>query len=142
MKRTVNNTCDCFLSILFIYCVGSTDLQPVSRSFEEIYIYKNRIINNSYGIIALSGHTNTEITIHNGQGNYGNNLSGNSIAGINNAEPTALINAANNWWGDISGPYNAVDNPSGLGIDVIGNVIFWPWFEFGVYNNGNSIPGF
>ncbi|TSC78836.1 MAG: Acetyltransferases and hydrolases with the alpha/beta hydrolase fold protein [Parcubacteria group bacterium Gr01-1014_29] len=37
------------------------------------------------------------------------------------------VDARNNWWGDVSGPYHSVLNPSGLGNAVIGTVLIDPW---------------
>lgn len=41
----------------------------------------------------------------------------------------ALVNqdAENNWWGDSSGPYNLIQNPSGTGDEVTDFVDFQPW---------------
>jgi len=121
---------------------GITELSAPNRNwsgFQDIYISYNRIVNNSYGILALSG--NGSIAIH-GETDVsrGNNLSYNTLFGIDNFIGNLSINATNNWWGDITGPYNATKNPGGLGTNVSGNVTFWPWFEFGTYNSGYSIP--
>lgn len=44
-------------------------------------------------------------------------------------EYSKVINATGNWWGDVSGPYNATSNPSGLGNAVSDNVTFTPWLK-------------
>lgn len=36
-----------------------------------------------------------------------------------------------NWWGDATGPFHPVDNPSGLGSQVSNYVKFEPWDAFG-----------
>ena len=54
-----------------------------------------------------------------------NNSFTNSTQGFGSNGP--VVNATNNWWGDVSGPYNAASNPSGLGIPVSNNVTFSPW---------------
>lgn len=41
--------------------------------------------------------------------------------------PTPLIKAARNWWGDPSGPYNALTNASGTANQVSSDVEFAPW---------------
>jgi len=49
-----------------------------------------------------------------------------------------MPNAVSNWWGDISGPFNATLNPYGLGSPVLplsDNVTFVPWLG----NGANSI---
>ncbi|HEC89314.1 MAG TPA: hypothetical protein ENI44_01885 [Thermoplasmatales archaeon] len=108
--------------------------------FENIYISYNRIVNNSIGVFVLTGKTNNEITVHGKFTLTGNNLSSNTLFGIYNVEVNATVNATNNWWGDITGPYNATENPGGLGTNVSGNVTFWPWYEFGTYQSGYSLP--
>ena len=114
------------------------------QGFNDIYISQNRITNNSMGITILTGNTssNGKITVHSETINdLGNNLSANTVYGINNmAGNDTIIDASFNWWGDITGPYQAIENPDGLGIEVTENVTFWPWFEFGSSNNGYSIP--
>lgn len=115
----------------------------VWRGFEEIYISNNKIVNNSMGVIALAGNTTNEITIHNKINiKSGNNFSNNSLFGIHNLINDIYFNATNNWWGDISGPYNITENDGGIGVEVDGNVTFWPWLEFGTEKNGYSIIPF
>lgn len=99
-------------------------------NFTNINIIDNSISQNSYGIIALAGEGNTPVEIHD------NNLSGNALYGIQNLEPFIHLNATDNWWGHITGPYNITDNPTGVGDEVSGNVTYWPWYEF----DGYSIP--
>lgn len=126
---------------------GVDEWLPPNRAwqgFNDIYISQNRITNNSMGIVVLAGNTSIDgkITVH-GETNQdiGNNLSGNTIIAVNNMVGNeTIIDASYNWWGDISGPYQAIENPDGLGANVSENVTFWPWFEFGQTNNGYSIP--
>ena len=42
---------------------------------------------------------------------------------------TEVFSARNNWWGDLSGPYNATSNPTGTGDAVSDNVEFCPWLD-------------
>jgi len=49
----------------------------------------------------------------------------NNTYAINNIG-TGIVNAANNWWGDASGPTHP-DNPSGTGDVISDGVIFSPW---------------
>jgi len=102
------------------------------QGFNQVSIIDNKIFNNSMGIIALAGMSNGSIEVHD------NTISGNSIFGINNRADNASFNATEDWWGNITGPYNATDNPTGIGDNVTGNVTFWPWYEF----DGYSIPPF
>jgi hypothetical protein len=37
------------------------------------------------------------------------------------------VTATNNWWGSITGPFNAATNPGGLGNPVTNNVNYNPW---------------
>ena len=51
----------------------------------------------------------------------------NTEAGIIAYSAETPVYAANNWWGDDSGPYESTLNPDGKGDKVDGNVIFEPW---------------
>jgi nitrous oxidase accessory protein NosD len=42
---------------------------------------------------------------------------------------TDFVEATCNWYGDISGPYNAIFNPNGTGCNVVGNLTFIPWLD-------------
>jgi len=56
--------------------------------------------------------------------NY-NNIFGNSINsdyGVHNTDANFTIDAKNNWWGDASGPYHPVTNPTGQG-DIVSNYV-------------------
>jgi parallel beta-helix repeat protein len=55
-----------------------------------------------------------------------NDIFGNA-AGLWNDEPSVIITAESNWWGDPSGPYHPTLNPGGLGNLVSDNVDFDPW---------------
>jgi len=50
----------------------------------------------------------------------------NSLSTLKNMA-SASIDATNNWWGDVSGPYNEASNPTGTGGAVTDNVEFCPW---------------
>lgn len=106
-----------------------TDPSQVWQGYWNISITNNVFQNNTGGLILLDGSFNNALQIHD------NNLSEN-LFGVNNTIPTVSVDATNNWWGDITGPYNALDNSDGLGSEVDGNVTFWPWYEF----DGYSIP--
>jgi parallel beta-helix repeat protein len=54
-----------------------------------------------------------------------NNISGNTLGVYNRGAGT--LNAAQNWWGHASGPYNLTSNPSGTGNTVSDNVTFCQW---------------
>ncbi|MEK7596718.1 MAG: right-handed parallel beta-helix repeat-containing protein [Patescibacteria group bacterium] len=55
------------------------------------------------------------------------NISGNSLYGITAYTSAYAVSARNNFWGDASGPRQAVLNPDGLGNAVSDNVLFSPW---------------
>jgi hypothetical protein len=46
--------------------------------------------------------------------------------GVLNFNPAVVTNAESNWWGDASGPYHPVTNPSGKGDRVSDNVDYTP----------------
>jgi len=86
-------------------------------------IIYNTISNNSNGIYS-SGLSNPLVN--------NNNILDNSDFGIRNADASIMINATDNWWGDISGPYDPIDgnpdyNPDGLGNEVTDYVDYRPW---------------
>lgn len=102
----------------------STD---VGSSLTSIIEY-NSIFNCTNGVWIRFG-VNSTSQINN------NSIYNNSLFGLNN-EGTTTINAVDNWWGHISGPYNAIINPTGLGDNVTDNANIWPWLEF----DGYSLP--
>ena len=55
------------------------------------------------------------------------NITGNLGFAVRNDDPTALVAAENNWWGDATGPFHQVTNPTGLGDTVSDYVDFDPW---------------
>jgi len=69
---------------------------------------------------AIQNGTTCYLTIQN------SNIYGNSSHGINNANTTYTLLAANNWWGQTSGPTHA-SNPGGTGDRVSDQVTFSPF---------------
>jgi hypothetical protein len=59
-----------------------------------------------------------------------NNIYSNDNYGIYSSTPGTPIRAIYHWWGDVSGPYHALDNPSGIGNAVTDGVKFNPWLTF------------
>src|SRR5262249_38006336 len=57
-----------------------------------------------------------------------NDVTGNSGGGVIDAGGafTGTVDATGNWWGDPSGPFNATNNPGGLGDAVSDDVSFAP----------------
>jgi hypothetical protein len=72
---------------------------------------------------------------------FDNNLMNASVAGLANLTAIGIPNAANNWWGDVSGPTSATLNPYGIGSSVVNNATVAPWLASGV-NTIVSGPGF
>ena len=60
-----------------------------------------------------------------------NSLSRNSVAGIDNTTALGTPNAVSNWWGNVSGPFNAASNPYGTGSAASGSVSVSPWLGDG-----------
>lgn len=82
----------------------------------------------------------------NGSFNTGNLLSLNHIAGntfgmlLNLTNPSELVTASLNWWGDAEGPYNAIYNTCGGGNGVSDNVIFHPWYVDAAMTTTATLP--
>ena len=88
-----------------------------------VTITNNEITGNSEGIAVQS---TTMPTVHE------NKIMGNSVYGIHNYESgTLTVDATNNWWGYVTGPYssssNTDSNTDGEGNAVSDNVDFTPW---------------
>lgn len=58
-----------------------------------------------------------------------NDLSGNTVAGVDNQVAEITVDATQNWWGNPSGPYHASLNPGGTGSPVSDHVDFDPWLS-------------
>jgi len=89
----------------------------------------------SYNIITGNTFENNSIGVDlesSGSGNMVNfnNFTGNSEFGLvawNRVDEE--VDAANNWWGDASGPYHPQDNPDGKGENFTGDAAVSPWLE-------------
>ena len=79
------------------------------------------ITGNTHGIAV--GYADTDATILTA---HCNDISGNIEYGILNVG-TEEVDAENNWWGDVGGPYHLTSNPSGIGDTVSNNVDYDPW---------------
>jgi len=103
-------------------------------------------INNGGGTLNISSSTISNAKyygIKQGTGATTNltqsSLFGNGTLAFNNTA-TATTTATNNYWGDLSGPYNAKYNSSGSGNAVSDKLTFWPWFGQTHYLNAyNSV---
>ncbi|TAK56888.1 hypothetical protein EPO17_03430, partial [Patescibacteria group bacterium] len=83
------------------------------------------------GNLVVSGSTisenNTGINVYEGTASMtSNNISNNTEHGLSNYALNSL-EATGNWWGDLTGPYNEIDNPAGLGNSIYGQADFSGW---------------
>lgn len=70
--------------------------------------------------VGISVFTHGSITVSD------SSIHDNATSGISNSNEIISVDAHNNWWGDVSGPY-ATDNAEALGNDVSGGVDYQPW---------------
>ncbi len=130
---------------IYINEIGSSGLPPV------LYIEKNDVSGAKYGLYIddlLYEHTYAaEVyirynTFHDNENGFtfssydgavgstvsivDNNFVGNSAYGMENMD-SVTINAQGNWWGDDTGPYHPVSNPTGLGNEVSDYVDYANW---------------
>lgn len=85
-------------------------------------IESSQFLNTSQTAIAANfvGSQAHQSSIHN------SSIDGSVYIGLYGDGVPADIDARNNWWGDASGPYEPMLNPSGLGDPVVG-ALFDPW---------------
>lgn len=103
-------------------------------SSSDTVIRWNHLHGNEEGI-----HVEMDFT---GSSAHKNWISGNIDFGINASGATGgSFNASYNWWGDYSGPYHPVSNPTGLANEVTDNVLFYPWFTGPFVNTPPVIGG-
>ena len=75
------------------------------------------IINNTVGVYVFDDSSV--------EANF-NKIVGNMLYGVRN-DGGERVNAVNNWWGSVSGPFHPTANPGGTGNSVSDNVEFDPW---------------
>jgi parallel beta-helix repeat protein len=85
--------------------------------------------NNYLGVV-------TGNTISN-NGIYENTDYGMRVIDVNPDDVNLPVDAADNWWGDATGPYHATTNPDGLGNAVSDNVLYEPWT--GIIDDSDSV---
>jgi pimeloyl-ACP methyl ester carboxylesterase len=129
---------------------GNLSLQAVEMERNSLFavyhdsgtttIAESVIEDNTQGIRANKGHV--EVTQ--------SSISGNIGAGIEGYQDS-FVDARNNWWGSVTGPYDPDRNPSGLGDEVIssGTVLIDSWLSAPPGTGGAAccssilfIPGF
>ncbi len=65
------------------------------------------------------------------------NLITGNTTGVDTTAPE--VDALNNWWGDVTGPYHPTTNPTGQGNKVSDNVLFDPWLKGVEYVGDTSV---
>jgi hypothetical protein len=81
----------------------------------------NTITNNvQEGVHVDAAVDATKVTVNS------NKIVNNQTYGVDNLG-TGVLNAENNWWGDVTGPYHPLTNIAGLGNEVSDNVDYDPW---------------
>lgn len=83
----------------------------------------NTVTGGEVGILVPSLRTTTAIT----PSATSNSITGTTVFGLRN-DAAYIVDATQNWWGDISGPTHATLNPNGIGDAVSNNVTFDPWY--------------
>jgi len=114
-----NNISSCTRGIRFVeYCAQGT-----AADMTTVTVTENALTGNDIGLLVGNGtHVlASNFTIDN------NNFSGNNVA-LQNDHASEQVTAADNWWGDASGPAYPPENP-GLGDPVSVNVIYCPWLN-------------
>jgi hypothetical protein len=127
---------------IWLHALGSAELSNVS-------IVRSVVTGNQRGIVLdaesmpVSGVYMAENEIQSDLGAFGifasdgaafrnratcNNISGGGVS-IVNQDPDDSLMAKKNFWGDASGPFHGVTNPSGLGTEVGDNVVYDPWLD-------------
>lgn len=101
-------------------CNHATSGVGISSGGETITIRYNEVSANIRGISIRSGATGVVVN--------DNNISSNTEYGLKNSA-IETVNATNNWWGHVSGPYDPVGNANGLGDKVSTNVVYDPWLK-------------
>ncbi|GAF68752.1 unnamed protein product, partial [marine sediment metagenome] len=100
-------------------------------SFSNIAVTSNTISDSDIGLNVYDDAD--QITLSN------NVLTSNTLA-VDNNDGVAQLNAENNYWGNVTGPYHATSNPRGLGDSVSDNVDFKPWSIDELHNIDTTNP--
>jgi len=71
---------------------------------------------------------------------HGNHFNGNNGTAVAHYSGQP-IDATDNWWGHISGPYHPITNPTGQGDEIGDNVLYDPWTKIPLWDIPSSIVG-
>ncbi len=88
----------------------------------NVLVTGNTITGSKNGFVLDAGTDAAGITLNH------NKFSGNTVSGVDNTVGTGTLDAANNYWGDASGPYTDT-HTCGLGDKVIGLATFCPFYK-------------
>ena len=83
----------------------------------SLTVNNSGVTSNNYGLVANSAGA----SINN------SSIFGNSNYEVFSSLASPLLDATNNWWGAMSGPYNATSNPGGAGDHVSNGVSYTPY---------------
>jgi len=132
---------------LSIYAQGIT-LAPTIRnvdiqfSYNAIYLYAaSGAVSPTISDSLLTGNMRG-VYINTGTSGMANpqiqhcDIYGNHSYGILSGFTGGTVNAENNWWGYLSGPFHSSLNPTGSGNQASSNVDFDPWLQENIFLNG------
>ena len=92
--------------------------------FEPALVRGNRMLHNDPDTVGAVGTGEDGLEMH-------DNILVNNVIGVDLTPffgPQRTVHAEWNYWGDSTGPYNAAENPDGLGDEVRGQIVFFnPW---------------
>ena len=119
------------LDWVMISYAGYNNAYALQLNNSNLSVKDMLIINNKYwGVYCAS---NSTITINHSD-IYGNGY------GLENLNSTNYANATGNWWGDITGPYNASTNTTGKGNQVSTLVNYGSWLNQSIDNPWSVFP--
>jgi len=107
-----------------VYSNTTYGVKMVGSIGQEVILSGNEIYDNPTGIY-IDAYPDASIA--------NNDIHDNDDYGIFNAGlffngiPQPEIPATNNWWGHVSGPFHADDNPAGQGDTINDRILFDPW---------------
>ncbi|MEO8084215.1 MAG: right-handed parallel beta-helix repeat-containing protein [Ardenticatenales bacterium] len=95
-----------------------------------VNIDNNTIYGFDVGVVWWTCDSGCSAGVYTAMSATGNCIDGND-EGMTSNVTSPIVNAENNWWGAVSGPYNATSNPGGIGNSVSDNIDFMPWATVG-----------
>ncbi len=98
--------------------ISSSSIYGLRQKSGSLTVTFSEFSSNEIGVYINSGSANITQS----------NILNNSL-GLFNDSNNILVNATNNYWGDVTGPYNLSQNLTGLGNRVSDNVSFVPWLQ-------------